>query len=328
VRLPALMLAAAFCLAAPIVEAAGFRMVRIPADAAGPSIQAAVWSPCGEPAGEAKLGSITLPATANCPIVGDKLPLVVISHGYGGNFLGHRDTAATLADAGFVVVAINHPIDSGRGDMSRADTLAVLVERPADIKRTIDFMLGAWGDHTRIDPGKVGFFGFSRGGYTGLVVAGGNPDIRKAVAFCPSPKPRCDELRRNALPEQAPVHDPRVKAVVIADPGFVPLFDAEGLRGVTIPLQLWASELSNEDMTGGELKSEWVAAIGRALPVKPDYRVVRGAGHFAFVSPCPAEAKAFRRGCMDRPGFDREAFHNAFNAAVVEFFGEHLGNAR
>jgi predicted dienelactone hydrolase len=118
---------AAFCLSAPMVEAAGFRTVSIPADAAGLSIQGAVWSPCAEPAGEVKFGSATLPATADCPVAGDKLPLVVISHGYSGNVLGHRDTAAALADAGFVVVAINHPIDSGRSDMSRADTLAVLV---------------------------------------------------------------------------------------------------------------------------------------------------------------------------------------------------------
>jgi predicted dienelactone hydrolase len=326
-RLPAFLLAAVFYLSAPIVEAAGFRTITIPADAAGPSIQGAVWSPCGAPAGEVKFLNITLPATANCPIVGDKLPLVVISHGYSGNFLSQRDTAAALADAGFVVVAINHPIDSGAGDMSRADTLAALVERPADIKRTIDFMLGAWGDHTRIDPGKVGFFGFSRGGYTGLVVAGGDPDIRKAVAFCPSSKPRCDELRRNDLPAQAPVHDARVKAAIVTDPGFAPLFDAEGLKGVRIPLQLWASELSNEDMTGGEVRSEWVAVIERALPVKPDYRVVRGAGHFAFALPCSSErAKAFPRGCTDRPGFDRAAFHNELNAAVLAFFREHLGN--
>ena len=35
------------------------------------------------------------------------LPLVVMSHGTGGSFLGHFDTAMALADAGFVVVAMN-----------------------------------------------------------------------------------------------------------------------------------------------------------------------------------------------------------------------------
>jgi len=35
-----------------------------------------------------------------------------------------------------------------------------------------------------LNPEHIGFFGFSRGGYTGLVVAGGNPDLRKLTALC------------------------------------------------------------------------------------------------------------------------------------------------
>lgn len=41
---------------------------------------------------------------------GDKLPLVVVSHGRGGDSVGLHDTAEALADAGFVVAAINHPV--------------------------------------------------------------------------------------------------------------------------------------------------------------------------------------------------------------------------
>ena len=67
---------------------------------------------CSESPGEINLGKITLPAVKNCPISGDKLPLVVVSHGRGGSFVGHHDTAETLADAGFVVAAINHPGDT------------------------------------------------------------------------------------------------------------------------------------------------------------------------------------------------------------------------
>ena len=89
--------------------------------------------------------------TEDCPIEGGKLPLVVISHGRGGDFLGHHDTAEALADAGFVAVAINHPGDTA-SDKSRIDDPSVFVERPTDIKRTIDFMLGAWSNSARIDP--------------------------------------------------------------------------------------------------------------------------------------------------------------------------------
>ncbi|WGD49317.1 dienelactone hydrolase family protein [Bradyrhizobium sp. CB1650] len=302
----------------------------MPAEGSSAEFRAAVWSPCREQTGEVKLRAMTLSATQNCAVAGEKLPLIVISHGYGGNFAGHHDTAEVLADAGFVVVALDHPVDAGGGDMSRADTLAALTERPADIPRLIDYLLTAWPDHAKLDGEHIGLFGFSRGGYTGLVVAGANPNLRKAIALCPedSRKPSCAELRRNEIPTQAFAHDPRVKALVIADPAFGPLFDRDGLENVKIPIQLWASTLSGEGKTGGEVTLDYVSAIIRNLPIKPDYHLVPNAGHFVFLAPCtPDLAKKRPNICTDRPGFDRLAFRNEFNAAVLAFFRRHLARS-
>jgi len=68
----------------------------------------------------------------DCPTSGDKLPLVVVSHGRGGSLIGHHDTAETLADAGFIIAAIDHPGDTV-SDLSRSGDLPVMVERPTDI---------------------------------------------------------------------------------------------------------------------------------------------------------------------------------------------------
>jgi len=57
-------------------------------------------------------------------VTGAKLPLVVSSHGRGGWFGLHHDTAEALADAGFVVAAINHPGDNGN-DSSQSETLSL-----------------------------------------------------------------------------------------------------------------------------------------------------------------------------------------------------------
>jgi predicted dienelactone hydrolase len=71
-----------------------------------------------------------------------------------------------------------------------------------------------------------------------------------------------------------------------------------------------------------------VAAVDANLAAKHEYRVVSNSGHFAFLPPCPAElAKAAPEACTDAPGFDRAAFHREFNAAVTEFFQEHLVKA-
>lgn len=320
-------LVSAFCLMATLAHAAGFRLITVPAEAGAPMLRAAVWSPCLEPAGEVKIRTTTLPATPDCVVSGEKLPLIVISHGYQGSFTSHHDTAEALADGGFVVVALNHPIDSGGGDMSHADTLAALTDRPADIKRLIDYMLTAWPDHPKLDPDNIGFFGFSRGAYTGLVVAGGNPNLQKMTAFCAngSPKPICAQQQSNKMPTQAFVHDERVKALVIADPAFGPLFDVNGLKDVKIPIQFWESELSGKDKTGGEVTPDYVSSIDRDLPIKPHSHLVRDAGHFAFLAPCSPElAKKLPRICTDRPGFDRVAFHQQFDAALLAFFRKYL----
>src|SRR6516225_12466120 len=98
--------AVALCLTATLAQAAGFRFIEVPADADGPALKGAMWYPCSEPPGEIDLGNIVLPGVNDCPISGDKLPLVVVSHGRGGSFILLHDTAEALADAGFIVAAI------------------------------------------------------------------------------------------------------------------------------------------------------------------------------------------------------------------------------
>ena len=62
-----------------------------------------------------------------------------------------------------------------------------------------------------------------------------------------------------------------------------------------------------------------------SLPVKPDYHVVPKADRFSFLAPCtPMLTKYAPAICEDPPGFDRTAFHEEFNAAVVAFFKARL----
>jgi predicted dienelactone hydrolase len=311
-----LLVVIALCLTAAFAQAAGFRFIEVPADADGPSLTGAMWYPCADPPGEIHLGPLTLPGVRDCPISGDKLPLVVVSHGDGGQWWGQHDTAETLADAGFVVAAINHPGDSF-GDMSRSGDLAEFVERPTDIKRLIDLMLGASPAASKIDPERIGVFWVSAGGYTALVLIGANPDWLGATEFCQhSSLPRCEQIRRKEFPVQPVVHDPRIKTAVLADPGTV-FFSAGSFAGVKVPVQLWASERGNPFVTPAS-----VAALDRNLPAKHEYRVVPNAWHEDFWL-CPAFLKELPD-CKDAPDFDRVAFHKQFNAAVLAFFRTHL----
>ena len=173
---------------------------------------------CSQPPEKVDLGKITLPGVKDCPLPDKNLPLIVVSHGRRGNFIGHYDTYEVLADAGFIVAAINHPGDTVL-DLSRTDDLSIYVERPNDIKRLIDFMVGASPLASNIDRERIGIFGFSRGGYTGLAVIGANPDWASATDLCQQSTTRvCEQIRAKEFPGQPVTHDPRIKAAVIADP--------------------------------------------------------------------------------------------------------------
>jgi predicted dienelactone hydrolase len=316
-----LLSAIGFCLTATLAQAAGLRFIDIPADADGPAIQGMVWYPCTEPPGEVKIDWAILPGVQDCPLAGDHLPLIAASHGRGGTFLlGNHDTAETLADNGFIVAAINHPGDTSQ-DRSRSSDLSVFVERPTDIKRLIDFMINASPFAARIDQDRIGFFGFSRGGYTGLVLIGANPDwAGEASNYCQqSQRLFCQQILGGKYPSQPLTHDPRIKAAVIADP-LATFFSAESLARIKAPVQLWASERG-----GDGVQPQRVAAVDANLPAKHEYRVVSNAGHFAFVPPCPLVLiKEDPDVCVDAPGFDRVAFHAEFDADVLAFFRKWL----
>jgi predicted dienelactone hydrolase len=319
-RMKTFLLVAVFSLAASLAHGAGLKSFDIPADAHSPALKAVEWSPCAVPDGEIKAGPFLLPGVRNCPIDGEKRPLIVISHGFGGTNLSHHDTAEALANAGFVVVAMNHPDDTAANE-EREHNLKALVSRPTDVKRVIDFMLESSPDAGKIDPKSIGFFGFSRGGYTGLVLAGATPDFQALRSHCQDKTgATCTPVSQNAFPKGTLQHDQRIKAFVIADP-LSSVFSAPGsVKNVTAPIQLWGSQYG-----GDGVSPESLQAVAHNLPVKPDFHVVPNSEHFAFLTVCPAAlVKILPELCIDRPGFDRAAFHQDLNKQVVTFFKTHL----
>src|SRR5882672_6986535 len=93
--------------------AAGFERVSVP-EPAGPPLEVGIWYPSDAATAPQQLGVYTHNVAANGAVAGRGLPLIVMSHGSGGSFEGHHDTALALAEAGFVVASVTHTGDNYR----------------------------------------------------------------------------------------------------------------------------------------------------------------------------------------------------------------------
>ena len=299
---------------------AGFEQVMVP-DPGGAALEVGIWYPSKALAAPQRLGLFEQTVAEGGAVAGRDLPLIVMSHGTGGSFEGHYDTALALADAGFVVAAVTHTGDNYREQIQ----LGRLENRPRHIKVLIDYMLSSWQHHAALDPSRIGMFGFSAGGFTALVAIGGTPDMRTVAPYCAAHpdewscrmlKDRKINVSANMTGQWNWVHDRRIVAAVIASPALGYAFSAEALSSVTVPIQLWRGD-SDEILP----HPNYAQAIYDRLQVKPEYHVVPNAGHFAFLAPCtPALAAVAPQICRDPQGFDRAAFHREFDPAVVAFF--------
>jgi predicted dienelactone hydrolase len=318
----AAMLLAAELYATASFAAVGYQQVTIPDR--GKSLQAGIWYPSNTQTAAHPLGMFTQEVALNGPIAGQGLPLILISHGTGGSLSSHIDTANALARAGFVVAAITH-IGDNTQDQSYAGNRIDLIDRPRQAKVALDWLLSSWPGRLNLNPRRVGVFGFSLGGFTSLVLLGGTPETARMAQLCDSKPdaPECAFIKDAHGDQLSPstevphwVHDERIKAAVIAAPAASYLFGPGDLREVSAPIQLWRVE------NDSQAPDAWNGAVVRDnLKVHPDSHLVQGADHFVFLAPCSEGlAAAAPQICQDPAGFDRAAFHRAFNQSVADFF--------
>ncbi|MQB45007.1 prolyl oligopeptidase family serine peptidase [Rhizobium sp. ICMP 5592] len=303
----------------------GFDEIRVP-NGSEPPLIGGVWYPTTDEPHDVALDSFSQRVALDGSVKNGGLPLVVLSHGGGESYGGHFDTALALARAGFIVAAISHAGDT-YDDQSK---VMMLWRRPAQLSRLIDYMVSNWRGHTAIDTRRIGAYGFSNGGFTVLVAAGGVPDLMRIDPYCASNPTHdlCTALAQAGVRSVSVLHPPsdvwkpdrRIKAIAAAAPAFGFTFDRIGLASVRVPVMLWGAADDRHQ------PSPWYEDhIRDALPREPEYHVEARAGHFAFLPPCSARLlKSAPKICADAPGFDRADFHRRLNAELIRFFQANL----
>lgn len=275
--------------------------------------------------------TVWFPATTNARIAKQerrpapgKRRLIVLSHGSGGALDNHGDTVHALVSAGLLVATPLHPYDN-RQDMTGVGSDLQLLGRPNQVVRVLDAILADPMLSPAIDATRIGFIGYSAGGYTGLVLAGGKPDFSLGLAHCAlsnNDSAFCNWMGRGgvrrARSELRVVHDARIRAAVLMAPAWSIFFDRHALADITIPLRMYraANDTTVRAATGEE-------HLLKLLPTPPEYVVIPRGDHNVFVAPCGPGMRG--PACVDPKGVDRVAIHRTMNAEILDFFDRTLG---
>jgi predicted dienelactone hydrolase len=178
-------------------------------------------------------------------------PVVVISHGLASRPEDFDQIALSLASYGFLVALPQHPGSDFalaqamlEGEALQPYYVADFIDRPKDVSYVIDELerrnQGQFQGRLTLD--SVGVGGHSFGGYTALALAGAEFDWDYLQTECDISKGvpnmalllQCDAL---SLPhENYQFRDPRVTAIVAANPVNSAVFGIKGLEKVTIPV--------------------------------------------------------------------------------------------
>jgi predicted dienelactone hydrolase len=319
----------------------GFRQILVPDVAGERPLDVAVWYPTGDSGPPTTVGEN--PAFVGESVVKDAKaadgphPLVLISHGYQGNWRNQQWLAGELARHGYVVAAPNHP---GTSTFDRRPSEAAkLWQRPHDISRVIDALIADPALTGGIAASRIAAIGHSLGGWTVIEIAGGRFEADRLRADCKAQAAlsACtvfaaigaggDALAAAAL--GGDLKDDRVGAVVALDLGLARGFAPASLTAIRVPVLVFAAGV---DVVKVPAKLESGYLIGHLPVATSHYIEVADAAHFSFMQLCKPGAAALIEEdtpgdsivCKDGGKRDRAAIHRQVADQIIAFLARAL----
>lgn len=299
----------------------GFRNTHVFDPMAKSSIEVGLWYPTKAQPRQETIGESVLNIALASEFITSLKGLVVISHGFSGNFLGHRDTAQYLAGQGYLVATPTHPDLPGL--QSGNPELDPLVARPRHVQLTINELLYKSGFKNSLQGKPIGLVGFSLGAYTALVALGANPDVSRLDAYCKDKamdmllcsaqaKQRFSSIATHLISQPSA----EIRGAVLLAPAYGPLFSDTSLENIEAPIRLFCAEQDRE------LDNRYnVEHFEKHIPNAAPTEVIKDAGLFVFMAPCPeALRQAVPYICEDAESVDRVEVHQKMNKDIAQFF--------
>ena len=290
-------------------KAIGFKASRLPDEQNQRPLELVVWYPSTSTATPQLIADTSVfigdLAVRDAPPAAGVYPLVVLSHGFRGNWGNQSWLASALAHQGYIVAAVNHPGTSTRDRSPEA--AAQLWQRPLDLRRAIDAVQAQPDQFGQLAKGQIAVVGHSLGGWTALETAGARFDPERFAQDCAiHPQLSSCSVYQQINPDSDPasrarlsgdLRDSRVTAIVTLDLGLSRGLTDESLAALPVPTLVIAAGAPSQDLPA-QLES---ADLAKRLPsATRRYVEIEDASHFSFLSMCKPGAMALLED--DAPG--------------------------
>ncbi|MGE4268587.1 MAG: alpha/beta hydrolase family protein [Deferribacterales bacterium] len=289
----------------------------------GHDFEYSLWYPTKQAETKHEFGLYEISAAKDAPVSTDVKGVVVLAHGFGGNMYGQHDTAEYLARNGYAVVTLTYPDMWGLKQREA-------VFHPVHLRPKLSVLaLDNLRKSGTVNPKafrNIYVAGFSMGGYTAAVLAGGKVDLGLLKSFCgrpdapillclPGNKQKLAKLKNADINLTLP----NLRAAVLMAPAYGVLSGKDSFKDVKITVSVYAAEF--DSVVTGDKNALYVASI---IPDKT-LTVIKNADHMVFISPC-AESKLekFYDLCEDDESVDRAGVHVKMNKDILHLFDNSL----